>query len=155
MGLLQPQNSTLKTLLSNQLCVFSYLRVFFFQPQLLTILQSTVRISGYSSVNSAHKWIRVTDLPTSISGFVHYLLTYKLYFLTTFSLKIGLTVLFTYLKIILLQCFQFQLSVSAKISSIQTDSLGMGLLLLVRVFVCQLGVFLFFMEETRWVFPPL
>ena len=34
-------------------------------------------------------------------------------------LKMGLTVLFTHLKIILLQCFQF--SVSAKISSIQTD----------------------------------
>ena len=34
-------------------------------------------------------------------------------------LKMGLTALFTHLKIILLQCFQF--SVSAKISYIQTD----------------------------------
>ena len=40
-------------------------------------------------------------------------------FSATFSLKIGPTILFTYLKIILLQCFQF--SVSATISSIQTD----------------------------------
>ena len=32
----------------------------------------------------------------------------------------GPTILFTYLKIISLQCFQFQFSVSAKISSIQT-----------------------------------
>ena len=36
-------------------------------------------------------------------------------------LKMGLTALFTHLKIILLQCFQF--SVLAKISSIQTDPL--------------------------------
>ena len=38
---------------------------------------------------------------------------------TVHALFTGLTTLFTYLKIILLQCFQF--SVSAKISSIQTD----------------------------------
>ena len=55
------------------------------------------------------------------SAFMHCLQTHKLYFLTTFSLKIGPIVLFTYLKIILLQYFQF--SISAKISSIQTDSL--------------------------------
>ena len=41
-------------------------------------------------------------------------------FSVTFLLKIGLTALFTHLKIILLQCFQF--SVFSKISSIQTDS---------------------------------
>ena len=35
----------------------------------------------------------------------------------------GPTTLFTHLKIILLQCFQFQFSVSAKISSIQTHPL--------------------------------
>ena len=40
------------------------------------------------------------------------------------KLKIGPTVLFTHLKIILLQYFQFQFLVSAKISSIQTDSIG-------------------------------
>ena len=36
---------------------------------------------------------------------VHCLQTYKFYFLATFSLKMGLTILFTYLKIILLQYF--------------------------------------------------
>ena len=55
------------------------------------------------------------------SAFVHCLRTHKFYFLVTFSLKMGLTILFTHLKIILLQYFQFQFSVSAKISSIQTD----------------------------------
>ena len=38
-------------------------------------------------------------------GSVHCLRTHKFYFSTTFSLKIGLTVLFTHLKIILLQFF--------------------------------------------------
>ena len=37
------------------------------------------------------------------------------------------TVLFTHLKIILLQCFQFQFSISVKISSIQTDSKSQSL----------------------------
>ena len=36
---------------------------------------------------------------------VHCLRTHKFHFLTTFSLKMGSTVLFTHLKIILLQCF--------------------------------------------------
>ena len=38
-----------------------------------------------------------------------------------FSLKMGPTVLFTHLKIILLQCFQFSVFSFSKISSIQTD----------------------------------
>ena len=46
------------------------------------------------------------------SASVHYSRTHKFHFLTTFSLKIGLTVLFTHLKIILLVfsvfSFQFQ-----------------------------------------------
>ena len=46
------------------------------------------------------------------SAFVHCSQTHKFYFEATFSLKIGLTTLFTHLKIILLQCFQF--SVLAK-----------------------------------------
>ena len=45
--------------------------------------------------------------------------TYKPLFLAKFSLKMGPTTLFTHLKIILLQCFQF--SVSAKISCIRLD----------------------------------
>ena len=47
--------------------------------------------------------------------------SHKLHFSATFSLKMGPTVLFIHLKIISLQCFQFQFSVSAKINSIQTD----------------------------------
>ena len=52
---------------------------------------------------------------------VHCLRTHKFRFSVTFSLKIGPTILFTHLKIILLQCFQFQFSVLTKISSIQTE----------------------------------
>ena len=66
---------------------FFFLYLFFFQPQLLT----------KSFVNSAR---------------MHYSRIHKLHFSVTFSLKMGPTVLFTYLKIILLQSFQF--SVSAK-----------------------------------------
>ena len=46
------------------------------------------------------------------SAFVHCLWTHKYHILSTFSLKIGLTILFTHLKIILLQyfsVFSFQL----------------------------------------------
>ena len=69
---------------------------FYFQPQWLT----------RSSVNSAQ---------------VYCSRTHKLHFLSTFSLKIGSTVLFTHLKIILLQYFQFLIFNFSKISSIQTD----------------------------------
>ena len=47
--------------------------------------------------------------------------SHQLHFLSTFSLKLSLTVLFTYLKIILLQYFQFSIFNFSKISSIQTD----------------------------------
>ena len=40
---------------------------------------------------------------------------------TNLTLKLGPIALFTHLKIISLQCFQFQFSISTKISSIQTD----------------------------------
>ena len=53
--------------------------------------------------------------------------TYKLHFSVTFSLKMGPMVLFTHLKIILLQCFQFLVSV--KISCIQMDPKSMTVLL--------------------------
>ena len=46
---------------------------------------------------------------------------HKLHFSATFLLKMGPTTLFTHLKIISLQFFQFQFSVSVKISLIQTD----------------------------------
>ena len=47
--------------------------------------------------------------------------SHKLHFSEIFSLKMGPTALFTHLKIISLQYFQFQFSVSAKIRFIQTD----------------------------------
>ena len=49
-------------------------------------------------------------------GLVHYSWDSQVQILANFSLKLGLTVLFTYLKIILLQCFQFSV-----INGIQTD----------------------------------
>ena len=60
------------------------------------------------------------DFLTVNSVSVHCLQIHKFHFSAIFSLKMGLTALFTHLKIILLQCFQFQFLVSAKISSIQT-----------------------------------
>ena len=44
------------------------------------------------------------------SASVHCSRTHKFHFLSIFSLKMGLTTLFTHLKIILLQCFQFSVS---------------------------------------------
>ena len=78
---------------------FLYTFFFFFFPSKLQVLTK-------SSVNSV---------------FMHCSRTHKLHFLATFSLKMSPTALFTHLKIISLQCFQFQFSVSAKINSIQTD----------------------------------
>ena len=53
------------------------------------------------------------------SIFVHYLRTHKYHFLSTFSLKMSLTILFTHLKFILLQyfsvfSFSFQFSAVSK-----------------------------------------
>ena len=91
---------------SNYFCVhvfwaafFSFFFFFLVQPQQLTL----------STVNSA---------------FVHCSRSHKLHFSATFLFKMGPTALFTHLKIISLQCFQFQFSVSAKISSIQTHPLS-------------------------------
>ena len=66
-----------------------------------------------------HKWLLFMHCQPQLltksfmnSASVHSLRTHKFYFSATFLIKMGPTVLFTYLKIILLQCFQF--SVSAK-----------------------------------------
>ena len=61
------------------------------------------------------------DFSTINSVSVHCSQTYKFYFLVTFSLKMGHTVLFTHLKIILLQYFQFSIFSFSKISYIQID----------------------------------
>ena len=85
-------------------CVYVSKTAFFFffffvvQPQQLTL----------STVNSAS---------------VHCSRSHKLHFSAIFLLKMDPTALFTHLKIISLQCFQFQFSVSAKISLIQTHPL--------------------------------
>ena len=77
------------------------------------------RILG-SNVATVHWTIAAkVDFSTMNSAFVHCLQTHKFHFLTTFSLKMSLTILFTHLKIILLQCFQF--SIFSKISDIQTN----------------------------------
>ena len=68
-------------------------------------------------INSSRKcWL----FPVN-SASVHCSWTYKFYFSVTFSLKMSPTALFTHLKIILLQCFQFSVFNFNKISSIQTD----------------------------------
>ena len=60
-------------------------------------------VCGYCSMNSNRNcWLLAVN-----SAHMHCLRTHKFHFLSTFSLKMGLTVLFTHLKIILLQCFQF------------------------------------------------
>ena len=66
---------------------------------------------------SSLQWLTLSIMN---SVYVYCSQSHKLYFLATFLLKMGPKTLFTHLKIISLQCFQFQFSVSAKISSIQT-----------------------------------
>ena len=59
---------------------------------------------------------------------VHCLRTHKFHFLSNFLLKMGLIVLFTHLKIILLQYFQFSIFSFSKISSIQTKPISCNIL---------------------------
>ena len=61
------------------------------------------------------------DFSTINSASVHCSWTHKQHFSIIFSLKMGPTVLFTHLKIILLHYFQFSVFSFSKISSIQTD----------------------------------
>ena len=62
------------------------------------------------------------DFFTVNSASVHCSRIHKFHFSVTVSLKIGPTILFIHLKIILLQCFQFSVFSFSKISSIQTYS---------------------------------
>ena len=78
-------------------CVLSFC-VFFFFFCFHTLLEEC----GYCSINSSRKcWLFSVN-----SAFVHCSRTHKFHFLSIFSLKMGPTVLFTHLKIILLQWFQ-------------------------------------------------
>ena len=115
----------MSTFLLHVFLFFFFFFFFFFSPQLLTL----------SIVNSAY---------------VYYSRSHKLHFLATFLLKMGLTTLFTHLKIISLQCFQFQFSVSAKISSIQTHpQLAISLILLFLFQVYRSFAFLFIFSVPR------
>ena len=94
-------------------CVaFSFFFSFFVscsRGQWLLFMNSNCTFPTFSSLLS-YQWI-----PQYCSW------SHKFHFSTTFSLKLDPTTPFTYLKIILLQCFQFQFLVSTTISSIQTD----------------------------------
>ena len=69
--------------------------------------------------------IYVQQLLGDSALFMHYSLLFVHYSSGKKILKMSHTVLFTHLKIILLQCFQF--SISAKISCIQTDTISFKL----------------------------
>ena len=87
--------------------------------------------------------------------------SHKLHFSEIFSLKMGPTALFTHLKIISLQCFQFQFSISAKIRFIQTDlflSISnlsfnqlVGLIPYIKLFGTFLEAFLWKEQRIMWV----
>ena len=71
----------------------------------------------HCSLNSNRKcWLFIVN-----NVYMHCSRIHKLHFSVTFSLKMGFTILFTHLKIILLQYFQFSVFNFSKINSIQTD----------------------------------
>ena len=77
--------------------------------------KSTIAVTVYWTV------VANIDFSTMNSASMHCSRIHKFYFLATFSLKIGLTILFAHLKIILLQYFQFSVFNFSKINSIQTE----------------------------------
>ena len=89
---------------------------FFSKKQIQVRFGSTFAASTFAAMRLSALFILLSaakvNFSTVNSASVHCSRTHKYYFLTTFSLKMGLTTLFIHLKIILLQCFQF--SVSAK-----------------------------------------
>ena len=96
----------------DKLCFRSFF--FFF---LFFLFSRVLEECGYCSMNSA--WTVAANVDFS-QWTVHCSWTYKFHFSTTFSLKMGPMALFTYLKNILLQCFQFSVFSFSKISSIHT-----------------------------------
>ena len=86
---------------------FQLFFVFFGHSKTVHVLFMIVQLLIRSSVNNIS---------------VHYLWTHKLHVSITFSLKIGPTILFTHLKIIFLQYFQFSVFSFSKINSIQTQA---------------------------------
>ena len=95
---------------------FSTLHFYFLFLFLFFGFHAFLEYCGYCLLNSNHKcWLSTVN-----SIHVYCLWTHKFHFLSIFSLKMGPTVLFTHLKIILLQYFQFSVFSFNKISSIQT-----------------------------------
>ena len=82
--------------------------------KLLRLMKKLLPFPPFSKQQFFHKNCIIQWVPYAIYG-IH-----KSLYLAIFSLKIYHTVLFTYLKFILLHCFQF--SSFSKISGIQTDS---------------------------------
>ena len=79
--------------------VLRFQLLFFFWHAFLTNFFTVQSLLRLLFMNSNHNiWL------SSMYG-VHCLRTHKLHFLVTFSLKMGPMILFTHLKIILLQCF--------------------------------------------------
>ena len=101
---------------TSEFCFCILLFFFFFFFFFLHTFQGTSATEEYCSVLFGRVFLTFL----SISGPVHCLWTHKFHFLSIFSLKMSPTVLFTHLKIILLQCFQFSVFSFSKISSIQT-----------------------------------
>ena len=94
-----------------QVCVYKlrFVPFFFF-------FSCVLEYCCYCSMNSNRKcWLSAVN-----SVYMHCSRTHKFHFLSIFSLKMCHTSLFTHLKIILLQCFQFSVFSFSKISSIQT-----------------------------------
>ena len=97
------------------LCFFSFLFFFFFFLPAVVFDFSTCSLYTFhqlvycSQQNkrwSAHQWV-----PLTVYG------PHKHHFSTTFLLKMDTTALFTHLKIILLQCFQFSISATFSFSN--------------------------------------
>ena len=93
------------------------------------------------------------NFSTVNSAPVHCSQTHKFYFSTIFSLKIGHTALFTHLKIILLQCFQFSIFNFSKINSIQTDHIKVDNTI-IELFDQPILFFFFFLSTMR-ALPPI
>ena len=100
-------------------CVLRFCSSFFF---FFFFFSRVLEKRGYCSY-TVH-WTVTTNVDFSAvnSASVYCLCSHKFHFSTIFSLKIGPTVLFTHLKIILLQYFQFSVFNFSKISFIQTDA---------------------------------
>ena len=90
-------STLLKNIKNSSTALFTHLKII-----LLQYFQFQFSVSTKISSIQTHPWSFMNSI------FVHCLWVHKFHFSVTFSLKMGLTVLFTHLKIILLQCFQFQ-----------------------------------------------